>query len=256
MRFFLCDCGVLFQRPLCNPNLENSISGFEEAYLQYLSEGPEDRLNFVQLQAYLCNFLPNPDRLPILDLGCGSGKFVRFLREQNLEVLGVEPSEALYERYLSKEPTIFYPSIEALVASERGPFGAIVANDVLEHVADPRQFISDISTLLCKGGILLLSTPDLASPVARLLGKRWHHVNRYHLALFTRPAMIRLAAEAGLTALNSRYLCRLFSLGYAIKYLCSYAFHMTPPAFLRRLDTIAIPINLRDTITMVFRKAG
>lgn len=32
----------------------------------------------------------------IFDVGCGSGKFVRFLRSRGIEAYGVEPAEALF----------------------------------------------------------------------------------------------------------------------------------------------------------------
>ena len=69
------------------------------------------------------------------------------------------------------------------------------------------------SALLRKGGLLLISTPDVGSVFARLSGKRWHYYNEYHLSYFSRITIRRLAAEAGLREVGFTRLPRLKSLG-------------------------------------------
>jgi SAM-dependent methyltransferase len=101
----------------------------------------------------------------VLDLGCGAGWFLHHGRtRRDWQVLGVEPSRlaAEFVRGLGVEVVndFFSPALAAQLAAERGPFGAIQADHVLEHVPDPAGMLRSLRGLLAPEGILCLLVPN------------------------------------------------------------------------------------------------
>lgn len=94
-------------------------------------------------------------------------------------VLGVDMSEtavevarrhALSDAMLARASNLRYEraAVEDLVArGER--FDAVLALEIVEHVANPAQFIRDCASLVAPGGILALSTLN-RTPASYLLG--------------------------------------------------------------------------------------
>ena len=95
-------CTFRFSRPASNANFQSSMDGFEDAYVQYLGADAADRKNFQRTCKYIERFSPLAGA-SLLDVGCGSGKWVRFLREEGIDAAGLEPCGALYDQYLASE---------------------------------------------------------------------------------------------------------------------------------------------------------
>ncbi len=253
--YFACrSCGFRFARPARNPNLANRIEDYEPAYLQYLQSDPADRANFDVLYDWVARFAPLP-RGALLDVGCGSGKLVRYLRTRGVDARGLEPSAALYDRFLSEDAAFVHGTLDSLRANSSERFDVITVLDVIEHVEDPLALLADAAGALSPGGILLISTPDVASWPARLLGRRWHYYNPYHLSYFDVRSLMRCASPIGFDLLQYAHQGRRRSVGYLLRYLWNFVLRRDSPPFLRRLDTLCVPINLFDVIYLCLRKA-
>src|SRR5262245_15829759 len=108
-------------------------------------------------------------------------QLVRYLRQRGVDAHGIEPSRALFERFLSGDASFSCTTLD----DERiapGSFAVVTAFDVIEHVSDPVGFLRRAVATLEPGGVFFLSTPDVESPTARLFGRRWHFYYRYHLS--------------------------------------------------------------------------
>ncbi len=243
-------CRLVFSRPAVNANFQERLDEFEPAYLQYLEEGPEDRANFEALWAHLTR-VGMTQRSRLLDVGCGSGKLVRWLRGRSLDASGLEPNGALFARFLAGDPWFSRGTVEDAIG---GPFDVITALDVLEHVEDPGTFLAGAASLLRPGGILHLSTPDAGSLLPRVMGRRWHHFNPYHLALFSRRSLDAAAARHGLTTVSFNRRGRLRSIGYIAQYVRDFipeARWLRLPA---RLQSVTVPLNVFDTMHVSLRR--
>jgi SAM-dependent methyltransferase len=64
-------------------------------------------------------------------------------------------------------------------------FEAVTFWAVLEHLAEPRAFLSKAATVLKPGGLCFLLVPNLRSLAVRLLGPRYRYVLPEHLNYFT-----------------------------------------------------------------------
>ena len=134
-----------------------------------------------------------------------------------------------------------------------GAFDRVTANDVMEHLLDPRIAIAQFARLTKPGGHLFLSTPNLESLPARLFGKRWHYYNRYHFSLFSARAIRHLLQSNGFEVLHFSHRGRLLSLRHLWMYGWNFGMGIDPP-WLPRSISGTIRINTFDTMYVVARR--
>jgi len=144
----------------------------------------------------------------VLDVGCATGFLGEALAAQGCTVTGVEsdPQAALKARAHLDE--VVEADLNATAIADLFPgreFDAIVFGDVLEHLMDPDAVLGSAVKLLAAGGIVVMSIPNVAHGSLRLalLQGRWDYretglLDRTHRRFFTREAVARMVAEAGL----------------------------------------------------------
>ena len=100
----------------------------------------------------------------ILDFGCGSGVMLPFLCGISTRVTAMDIDLLPLERIHQQRP--FPANLQIHNAGEitlkdlpHTPFDIIVATDVLEHVADLPNTLTDMQTLLKPGGQIIISGP-------------------------------------------------------------------------------------------------
>jgi SAM-dependent methyltransferase len=119
----------------------------------------------------------------VLDIGCGVGVFVEWLKTQGFnDVTGFDP---LVPRFAS-DP----------VGQQ---FDCVVANDVLEHVENPRAFLKDAAARVKPGGLLYIGTADAGG--VRDMSDLTHHAVRlhqpFHRIIVTAETLDLLTGELG-----------------------------------------------------------
>jgi 2-polyprenyl-3-methyl-5-hydroxy-6-metoxy-1,4-benzoquinol methylase len=162
-----------------------------------------------------------PGRL--LDVGCGPGTFLTVARERGWSGRGVDINAAS----VAHCPELGLDAVTGPFPHPElgpGPYDAIVFNDVIEHLPEPRVAIAEARRLLAPGGAVLISTPDVGALMARISGRRWLHLKPIeHLTSFDRRTIARLLGEAGLQVVLCRSIGRNRSLGLILDRLSTYA---------------------------------
>lgn len=189
----------------------------------------------------------------VLDVGCASGHFLREAREAGWSIAGVEPSETLYAKAVETLGNDAGLQCAVLEQTSFAPasFDAVTLWDVLEHVPEPVAFMKLCGALLKPGGKLILNVPNLDSPEAQLLGKRWPLLLAEHLNYFTRKSLRICGEAAGLTWVYFGRRHVSFSLDYILFRLSQ---HRIPGAGFahKRIGSVfgemAIPIYLGETV--------
>lgn len=248
-------CTFRFATPDVNPNLTQTLDGYEDAYLQYLAADASDAANFAALSGWMERFAPLAGKR-LLDVGAGSGKLVRYLREHGVDAHGIEPSRALFDRFLSDDAAFTCATLDELHASNPSTFDIVTAFDVIEHVADPCGFLRGVSACLEPGGVFFASTPDVESLTARTFGRRWHFYYPYHLSYLGPRTMARAAAPYGLRVIEVSHRGRLRSAAYMVRYAAEFICGIRAPGWARWFEHRYVPVNLFDTTYVAFRRSG
>lgn len=146
---------------------------------------------------WLLRAVPSPGS--VLDVGCGSGEFVRLLTRLGYAAVGLEPdpSYASYARDSFHVPVVNGFLEEAPLPE--GGFSCVTGFHVIEHVLDPPAFLLALRRLVRAGGRLVLETPDAESPFPH--GTRRFH--RAHLHYFSLETLCHCAATGGWRVLES-----------------------------------------------------
>jgi 2-polyprenyl-3-methyl-5-hydroxy-6-metoxy-1,4-benzoquinol methylase len=136
----------------------------------------------------------------LLDLGCGSGRFLSAMRRRGWEVTGLDVDPAAVETARAHTPDAdIHCGDVAHVELAKESFTLIMASHVIEHVASPRHFLGVVRTLLAPGGLLVIRCPNVGSLEARLFGRRWHYLDvPRHLHHFRPATLSKMVEESGL----------------------------------------------------------
>ena len=125
----------------------------------------------------------------ILDIGAGTGDFLLECKNQNWEILGIEPNDKAKGIALGKGIK-FGDTIEKL---ESNSFDVITMWHVLEHVPDVEHQVAELKRLLKPSGIIIIAVPNFKSYDANHYKEFWaaYDVPR-HLWHFSKTAIEKL----------------------------------------------------------------
>lgn len=154
-----------------------------------------------------------PPVLRWLDFGCGAGGLLKWLRDLgqtrvNGRAIPIEPSGSdvgVYADRLRERDGFRILDERELAALPDAAFDVISLIEVIEHVERPGELLALCSRLLAPGGLLLLTTGNLASPLARRQGVGFAYcIPEIHISLWT-PHSLELAYDrVGLTPYRVR----------------------------------------------------
>jgi len=143
---------------------------------------------------------------PTLDVGCGGGLFPRMLRERGFPAMGLDSSAeaAAVAWRVNGVPVLCGDLAQAPLA--KGAFRGITMFHVLEHVYDPRAYLTAAHSLLKPRGRLIVQVPNAACWQFRLLGPRWNGVDApRHLTDFRARDLESLLSASGFEVLRRKY---------------------------------------------------
>ncbi len=143
--------------------------------------------------------VPADRTVPALDLGCGAGAFLSWLRHEGFsDLTGVDGSPAaLEEARVRGELDVHRADLRAFVVeAPAGRWGLVALNDVIEHFEadDAIALMREVRRLARPTATVLLKTPNMHNPLA--LARRYCDLT--HRNGFTVPSLRQLFALAGL----------------------------------------------------------
>lgn len=150
----------------------------------------------------------------VMEVGCGEGQLLQAIEaggDPSWRVVGVDISEeacaalrqAGLEMHCAQFEDLEWPA---------GTVDAVIMNQVIEHLADPRASVRKAASLLRPGGLLVIETPSIGSWDAHWVASdRWGgwHCPR-HWSLYTRDSLAGLLEQQGLRVERATYLLSPF----------------------------------------------
>jgi 2-polyprenyl-6-hydroxyphenyl methylase/3-demethylubiquinone-9 3-methyltransferase len=147
--------------------------------------------------------------LRLLDIGCGGGLLSEPMSRLGFEVVAVDASErnigTASTHAAEQGLSIDYrcATAEALLEAGEPPFDVILNMEVIEHVADPGEFVRTCARLLKPGGLMIVATLNRtlkAFALAKVGAEyvlRWLPTGTHDWSKFLKPDEIRdfLAGE-------------------------------------------------------------
>jgi 2-polyprenyl-3-methyl-5-hydroxy-6-metoxy-1,4-benzoquinol methylase len=132
-----------------------------------------------------------------LDVGCGNGHYLLFLKRLGWNVTGFDISNRVDPSVTDAGIPVLTGSLESL-RPYRGAFDVVSMWHVLEHLYDPVADLQRIRSLLSNTGTVMIEVPNSQSIGAKLLRRHWHQWDLpRHLNHFTPQSLVRLVGQAG-----------------------------------------------------------
>jgi len=187
------DCTLQFLHP--QPTAETLQALYDKDYYAPWLRGEPDesvaamkRLTFGRYLRLLRRYRPGGR---LLDVGCAFGAMLQSAAGAGYEPFGVELNPAAVEKAGRHCQNVHCGRLsEARYDDEM--FDVVTMTDFLEHVRDPLATLAEARRVMKPGGVLLITTPNSGSPLAKLLGRRWIHYKLEHLFYFNRRTLRRL----------------------------------------------------------------
>jgi 2-polyprenyl-3-methyl-5-hydroxy-6-metoxy-1,4-benzoquinol methylase len=247
-------CSLVYMNPRPHhQDVQANYSSVEDA--RYLEEEQGRVETFGESVDHIQRFVSTGT---LLDVGCHVGTFLEVAAGRGFQVAGVEPSRWASEIARARiDGHVHCGAVEDAPLPEGG-YDVVTLWDVIEHLPDPAIDVRAIHAALRPGGIFAVSTMDVDSLFARVLGRRWPWYMQMHLVYFSRQTLCELLRREGFHITDVSLHTRRVRLSYLASRLDAYA----PPiahalgAGLERAGIAerTVGVKLGDIFTVVARK--
>ena len=180
----------LFGRDYLAYELEN-----EAAFLDLQKRALKDA-GFEQLEKEI--MAGREQRPCVLDIGCATGALLAFLQDRGWQAAGVEISPSA--DYAQERLGI--PISSKTLEDSHFPdeyFDLVHASHLIEHLTNPRAFLSEVRRIMRPGGYCMITTPNIDGLQAHLFSHNWRSAIFDHLYLFSARTLKKLLVDSGFT---------------------------------------------------------
>ncbi len=229
-----------------DPNELYSMDYFHgEVYQNYIQEEQFRKKNFRIKLNKIKKYIPEQGR--VLDFGCAMGYFLDVAREDDYEVCGVEISKYASEYAVNTGKHTVYNGdlISGNFADDF--FDIITMWDVLEHLYNPVEILSETNRILKKNGALIIETLNISSFAARIMKKNWPLFSPpYHLFYFNFETLTGLLNKTGFNTIKIipvQTYVRLFKKYRALRY---YKYPIIKSVLSKLFDDVLIVVASKN----------
>jgi 2-polyprenyl-3-methyl-5-hydroxy-6-metoxy-1,4-benzoquinol methylase len=150
-----------------------------------------------------------------LDIGAGFGFFSRAASENGFQVDALEPSPSCQDVFTLMNGFKPYPEMlsASFVQKHSGIYDVVLMSQVLEHVSDIKECVSNLNILLHSGGICAIAVPHFRSLVSMVqCRKDMFIIPPEHLNFFTIRGLTSLFLRQGFKPLKIETISRFNSM--------------------------------------------
>lgn len=247
--------------------IKKSAAIYEDSNPIFFQDGSDayyiDETNIMSAQKkkdWILKFVPKQAEL--LDMGANFGHFLKTLGE-DFKTTGIEISPVAVEWSIKNfQVNNHVGSVYAVPQELVKEYDAVSLWDVIEHVPEAQKALQGLNRLLKKDGYLFLSTPDVGSLVAKIMGRYWHYIDPVqHIILFNRQILSELLEKAGFEVVEIRTFGHYYRLRYILDRLAWFYQKNALGYLFKTARFVAAPfcqlkfyIHLRDVMGIAARK--
>jgi SAM-dependent methyltransferase len=191
----------------------------------------------------------------LLEIGCAHGFFLKEA-QKSFEVYGIELAPGAVDAcHRAGLKDVHHGIADEETLGRIGPVDAIVMLDVIEHLPDPIETLRRCNKILKPGGVLIISTGDFGSPVARFAGRHWRLMTPpQHLWFFSRQSFANIASSLGLKMIAYTRPWKMVPISLIMFQIGRMVGLNLKASWLTRLNRFGVPVNLFDAARVVLRK--
>lgn len=155
-----------------------------------------DKLNLRSRLAEINLYAPNAKS--VLDIGCGAGLYIDYLRSKGFKVQGIELSEWGYKSATKKLGLKVHNTPLRKSTIKTNSIDVITMYDLLEHTRSPLLELKHIKKLLGDDGLLIINVPNFDSFISNKTGSQWNKlIPPNHLYHFTTDSLTNILNKSG-----------------------------------------------------------
>jgi len=189
--------------------------------------------------------------LDILDVGCAQGTLALLLGERGHRVTAVDLRQEFLDYAQSRHThgDVRFVQANALQENIPGRYDLVFANQLIEHLVYPKEFLARLRNNLRPGGRLVVTTPNGAYiknnlPSFRELGdpRQWEHLQFTadgdgHFYAYRADELVDICQAAGLQNVQARFFeSPLISGHMKVRHIHRF----TPAGLLKTLDRVLL----------------
>lgn len=199
--------------------------------LLYFHPGRRENVNFSVM------YLPSLPSGRLLDVGCGSGEKIKFMRDMGWQAEGVDIDPVAVSSARAKGLQVRLGPLEGHNYPDNY-FDAITMSHLIEHVYNPLGLLIECHRILKPGGRLVVITPNSDSWMHKIFKKSWLALDPpRHLHIFSLMSLQLLIKKAGFQkfrlSTTIREANRLFAASRSIQQTGKYQWGSPIPYHLR-----------------------
>ena len=204
-------CGTVYINPRPTPEMLDiyySTSKNYEYWNQYIfpaSESARREKIFKPRAQRLIEFCKRYEVRPdlLLEVGAGFGTFCEEVKSAEFfrRIIAIEPTPDLAETCRKKGIDVIAKPVETIDFKDLKA-DVIASFEVIEHLFCPADFIRSCASLLSRGGLLVLTCPNVNGFEAETLGKLSSTFDNEHLNYFHPESLAGLIEKSGFETLE------------------------------------------------------
>ena len=187
-------CGVAFLNPM--PGSEELARHYPSVYYGRPPQYPSLPYSFHWRRSQIIKKKATGE---ILDVGCGNGGFLTYMKERGWDVYGIDNSpHAVQIAGITLEGKVRHVCDLSEASFPSGHFDVITLFEVFEHLPEPLSTLREIRRILKVDGLLFFSVPNFASLEKMVFGPWWNGLDApRHLFQYGPKTIKRLMEAAG-----------------------------------------------------------
>ncbi|MCX8131247.1 MAG: class I SAM-dependent methyltransferase [Clostridia bacterium] len=160
------ECGLVQMDPIKIGECKDDYIELEvDEFIDYI-----ESVRLPQFEAEMKDIVKVVKTGRVLDIGCSTGLFLSLARKHGFEAYGVEPSESMCKVAGCRHEGLNLHNTEFTKELFRGiEFDLVTVWSVLEHIPDPKRFLSECRAVLKKDGVLAVRVPNYSGLIPKLI---------------------------------------------------------------------------------------